>query len=238
MEKIFRNRSEAGKLLAKKIFSTFVNRSDVIVLGLPRGGVPVAYQVAKLLHLPLDICLVRKLGVPGHQEVAMGAIARGGIAFINQDLVDRLKISPMAIEKVIDFEKKELERREVLYRGPRPLPNLEGKNIILIDDGIATGSTINAALSSIKQHKSKGITVAIPVAPPDVFKALQDRVDEIVCLRTPISLFSVSLWYEDFSQTSDEEVRYLLAKNRHELATISRMGQVNSQEENNNISRI
>ncbi len=212
MKKIFRNRTEAGKLLAKKLLPTYANRSDVIILGLPRGGVPVAYQVAKILHAPLDICLVRKLGIPGHKELAMGAIATGGIIFLNRDLVRRLKISQMAIEQVISREKQELQRREVLYRDTRPAPNLRDRTIILIDDGIATGSTIKSAISSIKQQEPNRIVVAVPVAPPDIFKILQDEVDDIVCLLAPEWLSSISLWYEDFSQTSDEEVRYLLTK--------------------------
>ena len=212
MKKIFRNRTEAGKLLAKKLLPTYANRSDVIILGLPRGGVPVAYQVAKILHAPLDICLVRKLGIPGHKELAMGAIATGGIIFLNRDLVRRLKISQMAIEQVISREKQELQRREVLYRDTRPAPNLRDRTIILIDDGIATGSTIESAIFSIKQQEPNRIVVAVPVAPPDIFKILQDEVDDIVCLLAPEWLSSISLWYEDFSQTSDEEVRYLLTK--------------------------
>ena len=222
MKRIFANRTEAGKLLAQKLLPTYGNRSDLIILGLPRGGVPVAYEVAKVLHAPLDICLVRKLGVPGHKELAMGAIASGAVMFLNQDLVHRLKISPIASEQVVAREKQELARRETLYRGTRSVPDLVGKTIILIDDGIATGSTIKAALYTIKQQQPKAIVVAVPVAPPDVSKVLQEEVEEFVCLLTPEWLSSISLWYENFSQTSDEEVRYLLAKSSEELTPSSK----------------
>ncbi|MDJ0727480.1 MAG: phosphoribosyltransferase [Prochloraceae cyanobacterium] len=217
MKTIFSNRTEAGVLLAKKLQPIYLDRADLIVLGLPRGGVPIAYQVAKVLHAPLDICLVRKLGVPGHQELAMGAIASGGIMILNEDLVRSLKISSKAIEGVINKEQKELKRREIQYRGDRAAPNLRDRSVILIDDGIATGSTIQAALSSIKKQRPELIVVAVPVAAPDICKELKKEVDEVICLITPEWLYSISLWYEDFSPTSDEEVRYFLAKSRQEL---------------------
>jgi putative phosphoribosyl transferase len=212
MKTTFRNRTEAGRLLAKRLKATYANRLDVLVLGLPRGGVPVAFEVAKVLNAPLDICLVRKLGVPGHQELAMGAIATGGIMVINEEVVRSLRISQIAIEQVAARERQELERRERVYRGDRPTPDLSHRTIILIDDGIATGSTLKAALSTIKQQQPEHIVVAVPVAPPDVYTELKSEVDEVVCLLTPEWLCSISLWYEDFSPTTDEEVRYLLAQ--------------------------
>lgn len=211
MKTTFRNRTEAGRLLAQRLKPTYANRSDVLVLGLPRGGVPVAFEVAKVLHTPLDICLVRKLGVPGHKELAMGAIATGDIMILNEEVVRSLSISQTAIEQVAASEQQELERRERAYRGDRPTPDLNQRTIILIDDGIATGSTFKAALTAIKQQQPKCIVAAVPVAPPDVCNQLKAEVDEVVCLSTPQRLSSISLWYEDFSPTTDEEVRYLLA---------------------------
>ena len=210
MTKIFRNRSEAGKLLAGEL-TAYANSSEVLVLGLPRGGVPVAFEVAKALCAPLDICLVRKLGVPGHKELAMGAIATGDVIFINKDVVQWLGISQEAIEKVIAAERRELQRRERVYRPHQLAANVQGKTIILIDDGIATGSTIRAALTTLRQQQPQKIVVAIPVAPPDICHSLKAEVDELVCLLTPESLCAIGLWYEDFAQTTDEQVRQLLA---------------------------
>ena len=221
MTKQFRDRTQAGRLLAKQLQPNYVNCSDLLVLGLPRGGVPVAYEVAKVLHAPLDICIVRKLGVPGHKELAMGAIGTGGIMVLNEDLVRSLRISQKAIEQVVVREWQELERRDRVYRGSRPVPDFGHRTIILVDDGIATGSTLKAALSNIKQQQPKRIIVAVPVAPPDVCKELKEEVDEVVCLLTPEWLYSISLWYDDFSPTTDEEVRNLLAQNVRELRTTS-----------------
>ena len=229
MTKQFRDRREAGRLLAKQLKLNYTNRPDVLVLGLPRGGVPVAYEVAKVLHAPLDICIVRKLGTPGHKELAMGAISTGGIMLLNEDLVRSLKISQKAIEQVAVKEWQELERRDRLYRGSRPVPDLGHRTIILVDDGIATGSTLKAALSTIKQQQPKRIVVAVPVAPPDVCKELKEEVDEVVCLLTPEWLYSISLWYDDFSPTTDEEVRNLLARNVREARATS--DRVNSQDQ-------
>lgn len=212
MTKQFPDRSQAGRLLAQKLRPAYANRSDVLVLGLPRGGVPVASEVAKVLHAPLDICIVRKLGVPGHKELAMGAIATGGIIMLNEDLVRSLRISQTAIEQVIGREQQELERRDRVYRGSRPAPNLRDRTVIVVDDGIATGSTLKAALSTIKQQQPKQIVVAVPVAPPDVCNDLNREVDEVVCLLAPQWLHSISLWYDDFSPTTDEQVRNLLAQ--------------------------
>lgn len=211
MKTRFRNRTEAGQLLARKLQSTYANRSDVLVLGLPRGGVPVAFEVAKVLNAPLDICLVRKLGVPGHEELAMGAIATGEVVVLNQSVVHSLGISQKAIEQMTERERLELNRRDHAYRGSRPVLDFSQRTIILIDDGIATGSTLRAAISTIKQQQPDRIVVAVPVAPPSVCNELKTEVDDVVCLVTPEELYSISLWYEDFAPTTDEEVRHLLA---------------------------
>jgi predicted phosphoribosyltransferase len=198
-----------GQLLAKKL-TTYANRSDVIVLGLPRGGVPVAFEIAKKLNLPLDICLVRKLGVPGREELAMGAIASGGVRVINRDVVGWLHLPPQVIEGVAVEEQRELERRDRAYRGDRPLPRIKNQTIILVDDGIATGSTLRAAIGVLKQQEPKEIIIAVPVAADATCEELRTEVDKIVCLLKPEFLHSISLWYEDFSQTTDEEVKELL----------------------------
>ena len=211
MNNTFYNRSEAGRLLAQKLKPIYANRSEVIVLGLPRGGIPVAYEIAKVLNAPLDICLVRKLGVPGHQELAMGAISTGTIVIINEDIVSSLGISKQEIEQVATQEWQELKRRDRVYRGDRPVPNLNHRIVILVDDGIATGSTLKAALTTIRQQQPKRIVIAVPVASPDICQELKDEVDEVVCLLTPEWLYSISLWYDDFSPTTDEEVCRLLA---------------------------
>ena len=227
MKTTFRNRTEAGRLLAKRLKPTYANRSDVLVLGLPRGGVPVADEVAKVLHAPLDICIVRKLGVPGHKELAMGAIATGGIMLLNEALVRELKISQKALEQVAAREQQELERRERVYRGERSAPDLSHRTIILVDDGIATGSTIKAAISTIKQQRPERIIVAVPVAPPEVCQELKEEVDEVVCLLTPEWLCAIGLWYDDFSPTTDAEVRLSLARTMEEPTATS--SQANSQ---------
>lgn len=206
----FSNRTQAGRLLAEKL-TAYANRPDTLVLGLPRGGVPVAFEVAKALHLPLDICLVRKLGTPHHEELAMGAIATGGVIAINEDVVKDERITQQIIDEVAAREQRELERRDRLYRGSRPVPQLQNRTVILVDDGIATGSTMNAAIAVVRQQQPKSIVVATPVAHPSICQQLQAKVEEVVCLTTPEFLYSISLWYEDFSPTSDEEVCYLLA---------------------------
>ncbi len=221
MTMVLPNRTEAGRLLAKKL-TAYANRSDVLVLGLPRGGVPVAFEVAKALNLPLDICLVRKLGVPGHKELAMGAIAMGGVMVLNDEVIKWRRISRQAIDAVARRERLELRRRDRLYRGDRPIPDLRNRTVILIDDGIATGSTLRAAIAALRKLQPKSIVVAVPVAPPSTCNQLQAEVDEVVCLRTPEPLSSISLWYEDFSQTTDEEVRRLLARAAREPTVASR----------------
>lgn len=216
MKPLLPNRTEAGRLLAARL-EAYANRSDVIVLGLPRGGVPVAFEIAKVLHAPLDICLVRKLGVPERKELAMGAIASGHVMVINHDVVDWLQISPETINQVVVDEQQELERREQVYREGRPVPDVRHKTVILVDDGIATGSTLMAGIETLNQQQPKRMVVAVPVAPLVVYEQLKTAVDEVVCLITPESFRSISLWYEDFSQTSDEDVRFLLAQSLTQL---------------------
>jgi erythromycin esterase-like protein/predicted phosphoribosyltransferase len=192
----------------------YAGRDDVVVLGLPRGGVPVAYEVARELDVPLDVYLVRKLGVPGHEEFAFGAIATGGVRVLNKELIERLQLPAEWIEAIDAKERRELDRRERAYRGERPPPDLAGRTVILIDDGLATGSTMLAALQAVRQDDPAKVVAAVPVAAPEVCAALQAMADEVVCLATPEPLHAVGLWYEDFSETSDEEVRDLLARAR------------------------
>jgi putative phosphoribosyl transferase len=210
----FRNRTEAGKLLATKL-TDYANRPDVLVLGLPRGGIPVAFEVAKALNAPLDVCLVRKLGVPGHKELAMGAIATGGVRVINENVVYWLRIPEQTIDEVAAMEMRELERRNRVYRGNRPPPKVKNHTVILVDDGIATGSTIRAAIATLKQQQPQELIVAVPVAPPSTCDELEAEVDKVVCVMMPEALYAIGIWYEDFEQTSDAEVCELLA--RHKL---------------------
>ena len=210
---IYRDRSEAGKELATKL-STYKDRNDVLVLALPRGGVPVAFEVAQALNAPLDVFLVRKLGVPGHEELAMGAIATGGVRVLNDDVVDYLKIPDAVIDSVAAEESKELKRRELAYRGNRPEPDVKGKTVILIDDGLATGSTIRAAAQALRQQDPARIVVAVPVSAPETCDEYRIGVDEIICAATPDPFWGVGLWYDDFSQTTDEEVHDLLERAR------------------------
>jgi putative phosphoribosyl transferase len=208
---IFKNRTDAGRKLAAQL-TRYADRGDVLVLALPRGGVPVAYEVAKRLNAPLDIFLVRKLGVPGHEELAMGAIASGGVRVINQDIVDYLTIPNRVIDAVAEREQRELERRERAYRDDRTQPDITNHVVILIDDGLATGSTMRAAAASLRLQKPRRIVVAVPVSSPETCDEFRSEVDEIVCAVTPEYFQGVGLWYEDFSQTSDEEVRDLLKR--------------------------
>jgi predicted phosphoribosyltransferase len=213
---IYRNRSEAGQHLATRL-ANFANRNDVLILALPRGGVPVAYEVARALHVPLDIYLVRKLGVPGHEELAMGAIASGGVRVLNEDVVKYLGIPKGVIDSVAEIELQELERRERAYRGNRLEPDVRGKTVILVDDGLATGSTMRAAAEALRQQQPARIVVAVPVSAPQTCDEYRMGVDEIVCAVTPEPFYGVGQWYMDFSQTTDEEVRELLAKAQAEL---------------------
>lgn len=207
----FANRVEAGRLLAERL-KNFADRSDVIILALPRGGVPVAFEIAQTLHVPLDIFLVRKLGVPGHRELAMGAIATGGVRVLNDEVVGGLDIPPRAIDAVAQEEQRELERREQEYRGPRPAPEVSGRTVVIVDDGLATGSTMRAAVAALRRQQPNRIVVAVPVAPPSTCQELRAEADEVVCLATPEPFSAVGLWYRDFSETSDAEVRDLLAR--------------------------
>src|SRR4051812_48324710 len=207
----FRNRAEAGRLLAGRL-RQYAGRDDVVVLGLPRGGVPVAFEVARALGAPLDVFLVRKLGVPGHEELALGAIATGGVRLLNPDVVRGLGVPPHVIDQVTATELAELERREREYRGDRPPPDVRGKTVILIDDGLATGASMRAAVAALRQEKPARIVVAVPIAAPTTCEEFEDEVDEVVCARTPEPFYAVGLWYEDFSQTTDEEVRELLRR--------------------------
>jgi putative phosphoribosyl transferase len=220
MIETLRNRNEAGQLLAKKL-TAYANRSDLLVLGLPRGGVPVAFEIATALNAPLDICIVRKLGVPGHEELAMGAIAMGGVMVLNEEVVKGAKIARSIIERVAAREKLELARRDRLYRGDRPFPELRDRTVILVDDGIATGSTLKAAIAIVRQQQPKSIVVAVPVAPQSTCHELKEEVDEVVCLMMPEPLRAIGLWYDDFLPTSDAEVQDLLARAERQLTKMA-----------------
>lgn len=209
MRRIFRDRQDAGVQLAAEL-AAYANDPSVIVLGLPRGGVPVAYQVARALHASLDVFVVRKLGVPGHRELAMGAIASGDVSVLNPDVIESLQISPAIIEAVAAYEQKELERQRRLYSGAAPFPNLAGRTVIIVDDGLATGSTMRAAVRALRQSGPARIVVAVPVGAAETCRSLRADADEVVCAITPQDFHAVSLWYEEFDQTSDEEVRALL----------------------------
>lgn len=207
----FRDRYDAGQLLATKL-SAYANRPDVLVLALPRGGVPVAYEVARALNAALDVFLVRKLGVPGQEELAMGALASGGVRVLNREVVEALGIPDRVIQAVAAREQEELERRERLYRDDRPFPDLRGRTVILIDDGLATGATMRAAAAALRQQGPDRIVIAVPVAAPSVCEEFRAAVDEVVCALTPDPFYAVGLWYEDFSPTTDDEVRDLLQR--------------------------
>jgi putative phosphoribosyl transferase len=210
---LFANRREAGRILASLLMK-YADRDDVLVLALPRGGVPVGFEVAQALRAPLDVFIVRKLGVPGHDELAMGAIATGGVRVLNDDVVMSLELEPEVIDAVAAREEKELARRERLYRGARPAPDVHGRTVILIDDGLATGSTMRAAVAALRKQTPARIVVAVPVAAPETCEEFKTEVDEVVCAATPRMFNGVGRWYEDFSQTTDEEVHELLAQAR------------------------
>jgi len=203
------NRRQAGSVLAESLVD-YKDNKDVIVLALPRGGVPVAYEVAKALHVQLDVYLVRKLGVPGYQELAMGAIAQGGVTIFNQHIMEEYKITPGEIDAEINHESVELQRREIRYRGTKPAPSLRHKIVIIIDDGIATGATIKAAIQSIRQQMPSFIIAAVPVADNTIVHAIAPLVDAFVCPLIVDELRAVGSWYEDFAQTEDQEVHELL----------------------------
>lgn len=209
MEGKFRNRTEAGRQLAERL-SGYRGCEDAIVLGLPRGGVPVAYEVAQRLGLPLDVFVVRKLGVPGYEELAMGAIASGNVSVLNPDVMRALPDSEAILETVRAREKMELERREILYRQDRPPLKLRGRVAILVDDGLATGATMRAAAAALRRQGVAKIVVAVPVGAPETCREIEAEVDETICVVRPASFHGVGQFYEDFSQTTDEEVRELL----------------------------
>ena len=212
---MFRDRSEAGHVLAQEL-SAYDGREDVIVLALPRGGVPVAFEVARAIHAPLDVFVVRKLGVPGHEELAMGAIASGGILVTEPNVIEDLAIPPDVVADVAAREEQERLRREREYRGDRPEVDVLGRTVILVDDGLATGSTMRAAVAALRKLRPASIMVAVPVAAPSACAELAPEVDDIVCTRTPEPFYSVGRWYGEFSQTTDEEVRELLARAERE----------------------
>jgi predicted phosphoribosyltransferase len=205
----FRDRVEGGRKLAEKL-GDYVGRPDLLVLGLPRGGVPVAFEVALALEAPLDVFLVRKLGVPGHEELAMGAIASGGIRVLNPDVIRALHPPLYVIQEVAERELEELRRRERLYRGGRTPPDVRGRIVILVDDGIATSSTMRAAVAALRRLGPARLVVAVPTAAPSAFVELSHEADECISVITPDPFYAVGIWYEDFSQTTDDQVRDLL----------------------------
>ncbi len=211
---IFRNRSDAGRRLglelAKREFA-----ATPVVLALPRGGVPVGFEIAEQLHAPLDIFVVRKLGIPDDEELAMGAIASGGVRVLNERLVEHLRIPDDVIEEVTAREQVELARREQVYRGERPMIMVTSRPAILVDDGLATGATVRAAIAGLRQREPASVTVALPVGPREACDELRGEADEVICLVNPQPFSSVGLWYDDFAQISDEQVRDLLEKSRH-----------------------
>jgi predicted phosphoribosyltransferase len=208
---LFRDRREAGRLLAAKL-TAYANRPDVIVLALPRGGVPVADEVARALGAPLDVFVVRKLGVPGSEELAMGAVATGGVRVLNDQLVNRLGIPDHLIDAVAVREGQELARRERLYRGGRPLLDVRDRTVILVDDGLATGATMHAAIAALRQLHPARIVVAVPTASPETCEEMRAEVDDVICAITPEPFQAVGRWYQDFAQTTDEEVQDLLTR--------------------------
>lgn len=205
----YRDRRDGGRVLAADL-KRFADRPDVLVLGLPRGGVPVAYEVARALHAPLDVMVVRKLGVPGHEELAMGAIASGGVRVVNQEVVDELGLGPEVIDRAAARQEEELRRRERLYRGDRVFPDVRGKTVLVVDDGLATGSTMRAAVAGLRKLGPARIVVAVPTGPAGTCAEMLREADECVCADLPEWFYAVGQAYEDFPQTSDEEVRELL----------------------------
>ncbi len=210
MKTSFRHRTEAGQCLAEKLIHHAAG-ADVIVLGLPRGGVPVAFEVASRLHTPLDVFIVRKLGVPGREELAMGAIASGVVLVLNHDVIQHIQHADTAIEEATAHERSELARREREYRSGRPAPDLRGRSVILVDDGLATGATMRAAVTALRQQAVAKLVVAVPVGVPESCAAIAQEVDEFICLLTPENFRCVGQYYDDFLQTTDEEVRECLA---------------------------
>jgi putative phosphoribosyl transferase len=216
MGALFSNRTDAGAVLAKRLLE-YAGRPDVLVLALPRGGVPVAFPLACALRAPLDVFLVRKLGVPGYEELALGAIATGGVRVLNDDVRREIDLPDDVIDALAEREALELRRRELRYRGERPLPAVRGRIVILIDDGLATGATMRAAVLALRQMEPAKLIVAVPVAAPETCEALRREADQVVCLATPDPFLAVGAWYDDFSQTSDEEVTALLKEARRRI---------------------
>ncbi|MBD3182448.1 phosphoribosyltransferase [Candidatus Poribacteria bacterium] len=207
----FKNRVDAGKKLADKL-SDYSDKDNVIILALPRGGAPVAFEVAKKINAPLDVFLVRKLGVPGREELAMGAIASGGVRVLNDDILRMLSIPDEGINRVAEKEQKELERREIEYRGDRQELDVKGKICILIDDGLATGASMRAAIKALQQMEPAKIVVAVPVGASEVCEGFENEADEVICAATPEPIHAIGAWYDNFSQTTDDEVRAILAE--------------------------
>jgi predicted phosphoribosyltransferase len=207
----FHDRTEAGRRLAAKL-ERYANRTDVLVLGLPRGGVPVAFEVAQALQAPLDVFVVRKLGLPGHEELAVGAIATGGIRVLNEDVIEDLGLTEKDLDAIAAQELRELKRREHAFRGDRPLPRIKGRIVILVDDGLATGSTMRAAIAAVRKRAPARIVVAVPVAAHSTCMEIRREADETVCAETPEPFYAVGLWYDDFTQTTDQEVHDLLER--------------------------
>jgi putative phosphoribosyl transferase len=213
MSRLFCDRIEAGRVLAGML-GEYANREDVLILALPRGGVPVAFEVARRLNVALDIFVVRKLGLPANEELAMGAVASGGVRVLNDEVVRSFGIADSVIEAVAEKEHIELKRRESVYRGNSPLPDVTDKTILLVDDGIATGSTMRAAVAALRQKSPARIVVAVPVAPPSTFKDLQVEADEVICAITPQPFYAVGQWYKTFDQTTDRQVRELYERSK------------------------
>lgn len=216
----FRDRANAGQSLAEHL-QKYANKPDVLVLGLPRGGIEVAYEVALSLNAPLDALLVRKLGVPGREELAMGAVSLGGACAINEDVILAYGISERTLEAAIEEQERELERRNRLYRDNRPPPDVHGLTLIIVDDGLATGATMRAAIAALREQSPARIVVAVPVGSPDIARQLGGAADEVVCPLRPESFFAISLWYDNFEPTPDDAVRYLLQQTANRQAKIA-----------------
>lgn len=217
MQLRFEDRREAGEFLAEQL-TEYADRSDVLVLALPRGGVPVGYEVARKLHAPLDVFTVRKLGYPGNEEYAMGAIATGGVRVLNQDAIDDLNLTEEDVKRTVEEAEQELERREHIYRADRTMPTIKGRTVLLVDDGMATGSSMAAAVKALKQYEPGQIIVAVPAASAITCKQFEDDVNSVICAITPEPFMSVGVWYENFEQMQDEEVRELLDSARAFIA--------------------
>lgn len=210
-ETLFHDRAEAGRVLAERL-KRAIGHGSLLVLALPRGGVPVGFEIAQAFHADLDVFLVRKLGVPGHEELAMGAIASGGVRVLNHSLIGQLRIPAAAIDRVTEREQKEIARREALYREGRPPLPVENRTVVLVDDGLATGATMLAATHAVRAQGPERIIVAVPVASPEACDEFRAHVDQVICAETPENFQAVGVWYENFFQTTDEEVRELLER--------------------------